>query len=96
MASCRLAAVRTPADLAAFSGTDPGLPLALAVRGIVFDVSTGPGFYGVGASYNKLAGKPVSRAVALMSLEDSDLDRGDDLNGLDGMDIDGLNEVRIF
>jgi hypothetical protein len=60
----------------------PPPPLYLAVRGVVFDVRDGAGFYAPGSSYAALAGRDCSRAVALMSLEPADLEAEDDLSGL--------------
>ena len=52
----------TPEQLAQYDGTDPKLPLLLAVRGDVFDVSSGRLFYGPGGGYSIFAGKDASRA----------------------------------
>jgi hypothetical protein len=41
-----LAAVRNKAGLARFDGSDLELPLAMGLRGIIFDVSSGAAFYG--------------------------------------------------
>jgi len=47
----------------------------MAVKGVVFDVTKGKDFYGVGMSYNALAGKDCTQAVAKMSLDPKDLNR---------------------
>lgn len=52
----------TPEELAKYDGTNPNLPLLLAVRGDVFDVSSGRDFYGPGSGYAIFAGKDASRA----------------------------------
>ncbi|KAJ0044200.1 hypothetical protein NL108_008100, partial [Boleophthalmus pectinirostris] len=49
------------------------LPIYMAVKGVVFDVTKGKEFYGKGAPYNALVGKDSSRAVAKMSLNPEDL-----------------------
>ncbi|KAJ9664138.1 hypothetical protein H2198_000356 [Neophaeococcomyces mojaviensis] len=52
----------TPAELAKYDGSDPGLPIYLAVNGIIFDVSAGSHTYGPGGSYHAFAGHDASRA----------------------------------
>ena len=52
----------TPEQLAQYDGTNPKLPLLVAVRGDVFDVSSGRLFYGPGGGYSMFAGKDASRA----------------------------------
>ena len=59
-------------ELSKYNGMDPYRPVALAVRGHVYDVSRGVGFYGPGKTYSVYAGKEVSRALGKMSLQDSD------------------------
>ncbi|KAK2160266.1 hypothetical protein LSH36_137g06102 [Paralvinella palmiformis] len=63
----------------------------MAIKGVVFDVTSGGDFYAPGASYNALTGKDCTRAVAKMSLDEKDLngdisDLGDDyLKSLDNV-----------
>lgn len=59
-------------ELSKYNGMDPYRPLALAVRGHVYDVSRGVAFYGPGKAYSVYAGKEISRALGKMSLEESD------------------------
>lgn len=59
-------------ELSKYNGMDPYRPLALAVRGRVYDVSRGVDFYGPGKPYSVYAGKEVSRALGRMSLHESD------------------------
>lgn len=59
-------------ELSKYNGMDPYRPLALAVKGHVYDVSRGVEFYGPGKTYSMYAGKEVSRALGKMSLQDSD------------------------
>ena len=47
----------TPEDLSTFDGRDPGAPLYLAIRGRVYDVSSGTKFYGAGRSYHHFVGE---------------------------------------
>ncbi|KAE8600539.1 hypothetical protein XENTR_v10013299 [Xenopus tropicalis] len=63
----------TEDDLATYNGEKDEQPIYMAVKGTVFDVSAGKEFYGKGASYNALAGKDSTRAVAKMSLDPADL-----------------------
>lgn len=75
-------------DLGAFDGSDVSLPIYIAVRGVIFDVTEGKRFYGKGAAYNALAGRESTRAVAKMSLEEGDLT--DDLTGLTEAELEAL------
>lgn len=52
----------TPEQLARYDGSNPRLPLLLAVCGDVFDVSDGRDFYAPGSGYAIFAGKDASRA----------------------------------
>ncbi|KAI9491221.1 cytochrome b5-like heme/steroid binding domain-containing protein [Zychaea mexicana] len=49
-------------QLARYDGSNPNLPIYLAVDGDVFDVSAGLGWYGYGGSYNHFAGRDAARA----------------------------------
>jgi predicted heme/steroid binding protein len=51
----------TAAELSKYDGSDPSLPIYVAIKGDVFDVSTKPDSYGKGAGYNCFAGKDASR-----------------------------------
>lgn len=50
-----------------------GQRLLMAVDGLVFDVSSAPGFYGPGKAYHQLVGGDASRALAKTSLAVADL-----------------------
>lgn len=54
----------TEAQLAKHDGTDPKLPIYMAIDGQVFDVTEGRKFYGPGGSYSFFAGKDAARAYA--------------------------------
>ncbi|MBC7173939.1 MAG: cytochrome b5 domain-containing protein, partial [Polyangiaceae bacterium] len=69
---------------------DPARPILLAVRGKVFDVTRGRDFYGPGGPYGVFAGKDCSRALALMSFDDSDC--VGDLDGLSANEIEKLDD----
>nr|XP_032818651.1 neudesin [Petromyzon marinus]APA19933.1 neudesin [Petromyzon marinus] len=81
----------TDADIAEYNGDDPEKPIYMAVNGVVFDVSTGKGYYGKGASYNALAGRDSTRAVAKMSLAPEDLIS--DTSGLTQDQLESLERV---
>ncbi|ESR63498.1 putative steroid-binding protein 3 [Citrus sinensis] len=63
----------TPAQLIQYNGTDPSKPIYVAIKGRVFDVTTGKSFYGPGGAYAMFAGKDASRALAKMSKNDDDV-----------------------
>ncbi|KAF8730136.1 hypothetical protein HU200_017107 [Digitaria exilis] len=70
----------TAAQLRAYDGTDPSKPIYVSVRGKVYDVSTGRGFYGPGGAYAIFAGREASRALGKMSKDEADV--SGDLSGL--------------
>ncbi|BAU01487.1 hypothetical protein LR48_Vigan10g220800 [Vigna angularis] len=72
----------TDRELLAYDGSDPNKPLLMAIRGQIFDVSTGRNFYGPGGPYAMFAGKECSRALALLSF------KPEEING----DLEGLGE----
>ncbi len=63
------------------------MPVYLAVRGHVFDVSPGRNFYGPGGPYENFAGRDASRGLACGSFDEQMLTK--DLNG----PLDGLNDL---
>ncbi|XP_053315814.1 neudesin [Spea bombifrons] len=81
----------TDEDLAGYTGEQEGHPIYLAVKGTVFDVSAGKEFYGKGASYNALAGRDATRAVAKMSLDPADLTH--DTTGLTEEQLNSLDDI---
>ncbi|XP_038074776.1 neudesin-like [Patiria miniata] len=81
----------TDEDLSVYDGSFEGRPIYLAVKGVVFDVTSGKEFYGKGATYNPLAGKDCTRAVAKMSLDPQDLTA--DVTGLSKEELDSLDKV---
>lgn len=58
-------------ELARYDGSEEGKPIYLAVRGLVFDVSTGTRFYGPGQAYNFFAGKDATRSFVTGCFDDS-------------------------
>jgi predicted heme/steroid binding protein len=54
--------ILSPAELALHNGTDPSLPIYIAINNTVFDVTAGKHTYGPGGSYSIFAGKHATRA----------------------------------
>ena len=80
----------TLSELSAYDGSDPQKPLLLAIRGQVYDVGRGRGFYGPGGPYGMFAGKDCSRALAKVAF-DPELFTGD-LEGLEPHELEKLEE----
>ena len=78
------------AELAAFDGSDPSKPLLIAIRGHIYDVTRGRGFYGPGGPYGMFAGRDCTRALAKMSFEKEDFTG--DVEGLKQDELDQLDE----
>jgi len=76
-------------ELKKFNGTDKSLPIYLAIKGTVFDVSKGRQFYGPEGIY-PFAGYEVARAFALLSTDTKDCVA--DTEGLDKMEMDNLRD----
>lgn len=70
--------VFTPRTLLPFNGEN-NQPVYLAVRGRVFDVSSGRSFYGPGGPYSNFAGRDASRGLACGSFDEEMLTK--DLDG---------------
>ncbi|KYO43631.1 neudesin [Alligator mississippiensis] len=81
----------TEPELARYSGQQEGQPIYMAVKGVVFDVSSAKEFYGKGAPYNALVGKDSTRGVAKMSLDLADLTH--DTTGLTEEELKSLDEI---
>ncbi|XP_022083121.1 neudesin-like [Acanthaster planci] len=81
----------TDEELSFYDGSFEGRPIYMAVKGVVFDVTSGKRYYGKGAIYNVLAGKDCTRAVAKMSLDPQDLTS--DVTGLLEEELASLDEV---
>ncbi|KAK3006875.1 hypothetical protein RJ639_015459 [Escallonia herrerae] len=75
----------SPRQLNQYNGTDPSKPIYVAIKGRVFDVSTGKSFYGPGGAYAMFAGKDASRALAKMNKNEEDVCAS----------LDGLSEKEI-
>jgi len=78
----------TPPTLLPYNGT-ANMPVYLAVRGRVFDVTPGRNFYGPGGPYQNFAGRDASRGLACGSFDadmltedlEGPLDKLEDLGG---------------
>ncbi|KZM26367.1 Dihydrodipicolinate synthase [Ascochyta rabiei] len=68
----------TPPELFPYNGLN-SMPVYLAVRGRVFDVTSGRNFYGPGGPYANFAGRDASRGLACGSFDESMLT--EDLDG---------------
>ncbi|CAO3635763.1 unnamed protein product [Mucor fragilis] len=55
-------------QLSVYDGSDPLLPIYVAIKGVIFDVSCNPSAYGKNSSYNCFAGRDASKALGLSSL----------------------------
>ncbi|XP_048344712.1 neudesin isoform X2 [Sphaerodactylus townsendi] len=81
----------TELELARYDGQEEGQPIYIAVKGVVFDVTSGKEFYGKGAPYNVLVGKDSTRGIAKMSLDPVDLTH--DTMGLTTEELQSLDET---
>ncbi|KUI61529.1 Damage response protein 1 [Cytospora mali] len=84
----------TPRTLLPFNGEN-GAPVYLAVRGRVFDVTSGRNFYGPGGPYENFAGRDASRGLACGSFDEDMLTK--DLDGpLDKLEGLGRDEMEAL
>lgn len=74
----------TPSQLALYDGSDPSLPIYLALNGTIIDVSSNPGIYGPGGGYHFFVGKDATRAFVTGCFQE-------DLTG----DMTGVEEMYI-
>lgn len=82
-----------PKTLAKFNGKDDP-KVYLAVKGTVFDVTAGKGFYGPGGPYENFAGRDASRGLALNSFDPSVLTPLDEpLDTLETLSSDELETL---
>jgi membrane-associated progesterone receptor component len=84
----------TPPTLLPFNGTN-NMPVYLAVRGRIFDVTSGRNFYGPGGPYQNFAGRDASRGLAFGSFDEDMLTK--DLEGpLDKLEDLGAEELEAL
>ncbi|KAI0025637.1 putative heme binding protein [Xylariomycetidae sp. FL0641] len=72
----------TPAELAAYDGTDETLPIYLAINGTIYDVSANRRTYGPGGSYRYFAGSDSARSYVTGCFAE---DRTADMRGVEDM-----------
>ena len=72
----------TDAQLSLYNGTEPNLPILLAVNGTIYDVSAAPHYYGPGGMYGFFSGRDATRAFVTGCF---DTDLNGDLRGLEEM-----------
>lgn len=76
--------ILTPTELALHNGTDPSLPIYIAINSTVFDVTAGKYTYGPGGSYSVFAGKHATRAFVTGCFAE---DATNDMRGVEMMHI---------
>ncbi|CDS07019.1 hypothetical protein LRAMOSA09542 [Lichtheimia ramosa] len=59
-------------ELAKHDGSDPSLPIYVAIKGDIFDVTANKDAYGPGAGYSVFTGKDASKALGKSSLKPED------------------------
>jgi len=83
----------TREELKQYDGSDPELPVYLAIKGTVFDVTPGRRHYGKGGAYSHFAGKDASRSFVTGCFTDecykADIEKG--LEGLSDKDMETVN-----
>jgi len=84
----------TPQELANYDGSDKDLPVLLAVKGKIFDVSGNRITYSPGGGYHMFSGKDASRALGISSLKKADCT--DDLTGMTEQQLKVLDDWYSF
>ncbi|KAF2205019.1 DNA damage response protein [Delitschia confertaspora ATCC 74209] len=85
----------TPPELFPYNGLN-GMPVYLAVRGRVFDVTAGRNFYGPGGPYANFAGRDASRGLACGSFDEDMLTKDLDgpLDALEDLDSEQMEALQ--
>jgi membrane-associated progesterone receptor component len=85
----------TPHTLLPYNGT-ADKPIYFAVRGRVFDVSPGRGFYGPGGMYENFAGRDATRGLACQSFDEEMLTKDLDgpLDALEGLTPENMENLQ--
>lgn len=86
----------SPPELKPYNGEN-NMPVYLAVRGRVFDVTSGKNFYGPGGPYENFAGRDASRGLACGSFDEDMLTKNlegplDSLEGLEEEELQALQD----
>lgn len=86
----------TPPELKPYNGEN-NMPVYLAVRGKIFDVTPGRNFYGPGGPYENFAGRDATRGLACGSFDEDMLTKDlegplDDLKGLGDEEMQALHD----
>ncbi|KAI9139925.1 cytochrome b5-like heme/steroid binding domain-containing protein [Paraphysoderma sedebokerense] len=84
----------TPSELSQYNGTNPDLPVYLAIKGTVFDVTKNKAMYVPGQGYHVFAGKDASKALGMSSLKEEDCVA--DYSGLNESQLKVLNDWESF
>ncbi|KAH8917735.1 cytochrome b5 [Atractiella rhizophila] len=77
-----------------YDGSDPSLPVYVAIKGKVFDVSSNREAYAPGAGYNIFAGRDGSKALGKSSLKAEDAIA--DYSDLDSKELKVLDDWVLF
>ncbi|KAI8147261.1 cytochrome b5-like heme/steroid binding domain-containing protein [Fennellomyces sp. T-0311] len=85
--------VFTEEQLLRYDGSNPNLPIYLAVDGDVYDVTKGAGWYGYGGSYHHFAGRDAARAYVTGCFQDH---LTHDLRGLSEAQLKGIDGWKKF
>ncbi|KAL8817819.1 MAG: hypothetical protein Q9223_003428, partial [Gallowayella weberi] len=83
----------TPAELSLYNGTDPSLPIYLALNSSIYDVTASPHMYGPGGMYAIFSGRDATRAFVTGCFTPEHLNH--DLRGVEEMfiPVDDPDEV---
>eukprot|EP01027_Heterolobosea_sp_BB2_P012343 GEZU01017898.1.p1 GENE.GEZU01017898.1~~GEZU01017898.1.p1 ORF type:complete len:244 (-),score=58.40 GEZU01017898.1:284-1015(-) len=84
----------TKAELAKYDGTDPKLPILLAFKGKVYDVTNGAQHYGPDGGYHFFAGRDATRAFVTGCFTEECLT--DNLDGLTEQQLHDVDEWAKF
>lgn len=83
----------TDSQLAQYDGSNPDLPIYLAINGSVFDVSANPATYGPGGGYSVFSGVDAARGFVTGCFAE---DRNWDLRGVEEMFLELDDELDLF
>ncbi|GLB44980.1 putative cytochrome b5 family protein [Lyophyllum shimeji] len=84
----------TTEELKQYDGSNPSLPIYVAIKGTIFDVTHKRDVYGPGKSYSVFAGKDGSKGLGMSSLDPAHAVA--DYSGLDEKDRKVLDDWHAF